>query len=141
MAAGYFYGVTRSRSGTWARRVGVCLAMLGLAATTSAPALAESGMPDVPVASVPDLADVATAILEDTSLPELDPATAAGILPITLPAGPAQTTAAEPALVGAPLPMIVRQAIRVGRSAVLASRIAASMASGSCPSMRVVAQP
>ena len=101
MATGYFYGVTRSRSGTWARRVGVCLAMLGLAATTSAPALAESGMPDVPVASVPDLADVATAILEDTSLPELDPASAAGVLPITLPAVPAQTTAAEPVLVGA----------------------------------------
>ena len=75
--------------------------MLGLAATTSSPALADSGMPDVPVASVPDLADIATAILEDSSLPELDPATAAGVLPITLPAVSAQRTAEEPVLVGA----------------------------------------
>ena len=75
--------------------------MLGLAATTSSPALAESGVPDVPVASVPDLADVATAVLEEASLDGLDPAAAVDVLPITLPAVPAQTTAAEPGLGGA----------------------------------------
>ena len=75
--------------------------MLGLAATTSSPALAESGVPDVPVASVPDLADVATAVLEESGLDELDPATAVDVLPITLPAVSAQTTAAEPVPVGA----------------------------------------
>ena len=58
-------------------------------------------MPDAPIASVPDLGDVATAVLEESGLDELDPATAVDVLPITLPAVPAQTTAAEPVPVGA----------------------------------------
>ena len=75
--------------------------MLALAAATSSPALADSGMPDVPMASVPDVADVATAVLEETGLNELDSATAVDVLPSTLPAVPAQRTAAEPVPVGA----------------------------------------
>jgi hypothetical protein len=58
-------------------------------------------MPDAPIASLPDLADVATAVLEESGLDTLDPATAVGVLPSTLPAVPAQTTAAEPVPVGA----------------------------------------
>ena len=41
-----------------------------------------------------------------------------------------------PALVGAPKPMVVRQAISDGRSEACAASIAAAIASGSCPSMR-----
>ena len=75
--------------------------VLGLAAATSSPALAESGVPDVSLASVSDPADVVTAVLEEASLDELVPAAAVDVLPITLPAVPAQTTAAEPVPVGA----------------------------------------
>jgi hypothetical protein len=74
--------------------------VLGLAATTSSPALAESGVPDMPVASVPDLAEATTAVLEETGLTELDPLTAVDPS-IALPAVPAQTTAAEPVTAGA----------------------------------------
>ena len=58
-------------------------------------------MPDAPIASVPDLMDVATAVLEESGFEELDPATAVDVLPSTLPAVPAQTTAVEPVPAGA----------------------------------------
>ena len=51
--------------------------------------------------SVPDVAQVATAVLEESGLTELAPEAAVDLLPITLPAVPAQTTAAEPVPVGA----------------------------------------
>jgi hypothetical protein len=78
----------------------VCLAVLGLAAAMSSPALAESGVPDMPVPSVPDLAEATTAVLDEAGLTELDPLTAVDP-PIALPAVPAQTTAAEPVTAGA----------------------------------------
>lgn len=89
-----------SRSGTTARRAALRLAVLGLAAAMSSPALAESGVPDVPVASVPDVEEVATAVIEEAGLTELEPLTALDP-PTTLPAVPAQTTAAEPVTAGA----------------------------------------
>ena len=46
-----------------------------------------------------------------------------------------------PALLGAPNPMVVRHAIRDGRSDACACSIAPATASGSCPSTRVAAQP
>ena len=46
-----------------------------------------------------------------------------------------------PALVGAPKPITVRQAIRLGRSDVCAAAIAAAIASGSWPSTRQAFQP
>ncbi len=48
---------------------------------------------------------------------------------------------AVPALVGAPKPMVVRQAIIVGLSDVCAASNARAMASGSWPSMRLAFQP
>ncbi len=48
---------------------------------------------------------------------------------------------ALPALVGAPKPMVVRQAIIDGRSDVCAASSAAAIASGSWPSMRLAFQP
>ncbi|NUT54678.1 MAG: hypothetical protein HOQ03_01670, partial [Thermoleophilia bacterium] len=86
--------------------------MLGLAAATCSPARAESGAPVVPLPAVPDLAATAAAALEEMTLPEvplpqadapelqLEPV-AAVASPTTLPAVPAQTTAAEPARIGA----------------------------------------
>jgi hypothetical protein len=82
------------------------LAVVGLAAATCSPALAESGAPDVPLPAVPDLAAAAATVLDDTTLQEVFPAAAAAGLPelepvaaplTTLPAVPAQETAAEPA--------------------------------------------
>jgi hypothetical protein len=81
------------------------LAVVGLAAATCSPALAESGAPDVPLPAVPDLAAAAATVLDDTTLQEVLPAAAAAGLPeletvaappTTLPAVPAQETAAEP---------------------------------------------
>ena len=46
-----------------------------------------------------------------------------------------------PALVGAPKPMVVRQAISDGRSDFFAASSAAAIAAGSWPSIRVAAQP
>ncbi len=46
-----------------------------------------------------------------------------------------------PALVGAPKPMVVRQAIMVGRSLFCAASIAAAISSGFCPSMRLAFHP
>ncbi len=46
-----------------------------------------------------------------------------------------------PALLGAPKPMVVRQAISDGRSQDCASSSALAIASGSCPSTRLAAQP
>ena len=74
--------------------------MLALAAAMSSPALAESGVPDMPVSAVPDLAEATTQVLEDAGLTELDPL--AEVDPsIALPAVPAQTAAAEPVTAGA----------------------------------------
>ena len=83
------------------------LAVVGLAAATCSPALAESGAPDVPLPAVPDLAAAAATVLEDATLQEVLPEAAAACLPelepvavaapqTTLPAVPAQQTAAEP---------------------------------------------
>ena len=55
----------------------------------------------MPAASVPDVADVAAAVLDETGISGLDPETAVAVLPTSLPAVPAQTTAAEPVPVGA----------------------------------------
>ncbi len=84
--------------------------MVGLAAAMCSPALAESGAPAVPMPAVPDLATAAVTVLEDETLqevlpaevvlPDLEPLTAAAP-PTTLPAVPAQETAAEPATAGA----------------------------------------
>ena len=74
--------------------------MLALAAVTSSPALAESGVPDMSIPALPDLAEATTAVLEDAGLPELDP-TAVVDPANALPAVPAQTTAAEPVTAGA----------------------------------------
>jgi hypothetical protein len=46
-----------------------------------------------------------------------------------------------PSLVGAPNPIRVRQAIKEGRPDTFAASIATAMAFGSCPSIRVAAQP
>src|SRR5919198_167825 len=46
-----------------------------------------------------------------------------------------------PALLGAPKPIVVRQAISEGRSQDCASSSALATASGSCPSTRLAAQP
>jgi nicotinate-nucleotide--dimethylbenzimidazole phosphoribosyltransferase len=74
--------------------------MLALAAATSSPALAESGVPDMSIATLPDLAEATTAVLEEAGVPELDPM--AAVDPANaLPAVPAQTTAAEPVTAGA----------------------------------------
>lgn len=74
--------------------------MLTLAAVTSSPALAESGVPDMSIPALPDLTEATTAVLEDAGLPELDPMTAVDPSD-ALPAVPAQTTAAEPVTGGA----------------------------------------
>lgn len=74
--------------------------MLTLAAATSSPALADTGVPDMPVPAVPDLAEATTAVLEEVGLDELDPLTAVDPS-IALPAVPAQMTAAEPVPAGA----------------------------------------
>ena len=84
--------------------------MVGLAAAMCSPAQAESGAPGLPVPAVPDLATAAATMLEDATLqevlpaeavlPDLEPVTAAEP-PTTLPAVPAQETAAEPATAGA----------------------------------------
>lgn len=84
--------------------------MLGLATATSSPALAEDGLPDVPVPSVPAAAEVTTAMLEDVGLPELEPMTAVDS-PAPLPAVTAQPTAVEPVTEGAvaappPVPVV-----------------------------------
>ncbi|HYK07530.1 MAG TPA: hypothetical protein VEW11_07145 [Gaiellaceae bacterium] len=76
------------------------MAVLALTAATSSPALAESGVPDMPIPSVPDLAEVTTAVFEEGELDELDSLTVVDPS-ITLPAVPAQTTAAEPVPGGA----------------------------------------
>ena len=74
--------------------------MLALAAVTSSPALAESGVPDMTIPALPDLAEATTAVLEEAGIPELDPM--AAVDPSNaLPAVPAQTTAAEPVTAGA----------------------------------------
>ena len=79
--------------------------MVGLAAATCSPALAESGAPVLPVPAVPDLAAAAATVLDDATLQEVLPDAAAAVLPelepvaalqTTLPAVPAQETAAEP---------------------------------------------
>ena len=81
------------------------LATVGLAAALCSPALAESGAPDDPLQAVPDLAAAAATVLDDATLQEVLPAAAAAGLtelepvaapPTTLPAVPAQETAAEP---------------------------------------------
>src|SRR3954471_14758884 len=46
-----------------------------------------------------------------------------------------------PALVGAPKPIVVLQAIIVGLSDFFAAAIALAIACGSCPSIRLAAQP
>ena len=46
-----------------------------------------------------------------------------------------------PALLGAPKPMVVRQAISDGRAEACAAAMALAIASGSCPSTRLAAQP
>ena len=104
MKAGYFLYV-RPRSGSPTPRAAVILAVVGLAAATCSPALAESGAPDVPVPAVSDLAAAAATVLDDATLQEMLPDAAAAVLPelepvaalpTTLPAVPAQETAAEP---------------------------------------------
>ena len=74
--------------------------MLALAAATSSPALADTGVPDIPVPAIPDLTEATTAVLEEAGLDELDPLTAVDPSSV-LPAVPAQTTAAEPVTGGA----------------------------------------
>ena len=74
--------------------------MLALAAAWSSPALADDGVPDIPVPAVPDLTEVTTAVLEEAGLDELDSLTTVDPS-IALPAVPAQTTAAEPVTAGA----------------------------------------
>ena len=74
--------------------------MLALAAATSSPALADSGVPDISIPALPDLTEATTAVLEEAGLSELDPM--AVVDPSdALPAVPAQTTAAEPVTGGA----------------------------------------
>ena len=99
-SSGVFLLLMRSRSGGAARRSVVCLAVLALTAATSSPALAESGVPDMPIPSVPDLAEATTAVFEEAGLDELDPLTVVDPS-VALPAVPAQTTAAEPVPGGA----------------------------------------
>lgn len=81
------------------------LATVGLAAVMCSPARAESGAPVLPLPAVPDLAAAAATVLDDATLQEVLPAAAAAGLPelepvavppTTLPAVPAQETAAEP---------------------------------------------
>ena len=74
--------------------------MLALAAATSSPALAESGVPDMSIPALPDLTEATTAVLDEAGLPELDSMTAVDPSD-ALPAVPAQTTAAEPVTGGA----------------------------------------
>jgi hypothetical protein len=84
--------------------------VLGLAAATCSPALAESGAPDLPMQAVPDLAAAAATVLDDATLaevmpadmglPELEPVAKAAPASI-LPAVPAQKAAAEPVTAGA----------------------------------------
>ena len=74
--------------------------MLALAAATSSPALADAGVPDMPVTSITDLTEATTAVLDEAGLPELD--SLAAVDPsIALPAVPAQKAAAEPVTAGA----------------------------------------
>jgi hypothetical protein len=74
--------------------------VLALAAATSSPALADSGVPDMPVPAMPDLAQATTEVFEEAGLTEVDPLTVVDPS-IALPAVPAQTTAAEPVPEGA----------------------------------------
>ena len=109
MEVGYFTPV-RPRSGSPTRRAAVFLGTVGLAAAMCSPALADSGAADVPLPAVPDLAMAVVTVLEDETLqdvlpaevvlPDLEPVAAAAP-PTTLPAVPAQETAAEPATAGA----------------------------------------
>jgi hypothetical protein len=78
----------------------VCLAVLALAAATSSPALADSGVPDMSIPTVPDVAEATAAVLDEAGLSELDP-TAVVDPSNALPAVPAQMTAAEPVTGGA----------------------------------------
>ena len=75
------------------------LAVLGVAAAGGAPALAADAAPG-PLEGLPELEQVAPAILEEAGLPPLEAAVAVET-PISLPAVPAQEAAAEPVSAGA----------------------------------------
>lgn len=77
----------------------VLLAVLGIAAAGGAPALAADAVPG-PLEGLPELEQLAPAILEEAGLPPLDAALPVET-PISLPAVPAQEAAAEPATAGA----------------------------------------
>lgn len=76
------------------------LAVLGIAAAGGAPALAADAVPGPPVGGLPELEQLAPAILKEAGLPPLEAAVAVET-PISLPAVPAQEAAAEPVTVGA----------------------------------------
>ena len=75
------------------------LAVLGVAAARGGTALAAEAVPG-PLEGLPDLEQLAPAILEEAGLPPLAGAVAVAA-PISLPAAPAQQAAAEPVSAGA----------------------------------------
>lgn len=78
----------------------VLLAVLGIAAAGGVPALAADAVPGPPVDGLPELEQLAPAILEEAGLPPLDGAVPVET-PISLPAVPAQEAAVEPVTAGA----------------------------------------
>ena len=92
--------MTRAHSGWSWRRAVVLPVVLGVAAVCAAPALAADAVPVPAVDVLPELEQLAPAILEDAGLPPLEAALPVAT-PISLPAVPAQKAAAEPVTAGA----------------------------------------